>query len=61
MNIPASRDLQSELIANQRLPEDQLKKVMQLKDLFDKILVMDTVKRINIKEAMMHPFVDDKN
>lgn len=60
MNIPPTRDIQSELIANQRLPEDQLKKLMQLKDLFDKILVMDASKRINIKQAMMHPFVDDK-
>ena len=61
VNIPATRDLQSELIANQRLPEDQLKKVLQLKDLFDKILVIDSTKRITIKQAMLHPFVDDKN
>ncbi|CAF0733348.1 unnamed protein product [Brachionus calyciflorus] len=57
-NIPPTRDIQSELIANQRLPEDQLKKVLQLKDLLDKILVIDTNRRITIKEAMSHPFVD---
>lgn len=60
-NIPATRDIQSELIANQRLPEDQLKKLLQLKDLLDKILVIDSSKRISIKQAMLHPFVDEKN
>ncbi|RNA05346.1 serine threonine- kinase PRP4 -like protein, partial [Brachionus plicatilis] len=59
-NIPVSRDIQNELIGNQRLPEDQLKKVLQLKDLLDRILVIDTSKRITIKEAMIHPFVDEK-
>ena len=59
-NIPISRDIQSELVANQRLPDDQSKKVLQLKDLLDKILVIDTTKRITIKEAVAHPFVDEK-
>lgn len=58
-NIPATRDIQSELIANQRLPEDQLRKVLQLKDLLDKILVIDTTKRISIKQAINHPFVEN--
>ena len=57
-NITGSRDLHSELIANQRLPDDQLKKVLQLKDLLDKILVIDTTKRIGIREAISHPFVE---
>ena len=34
------------------MPEDQLKKVVQLKDLLDKILVIDTTKRINIRQAL---------
>lgn len=59
-NIPVTRDLHSELISNQRMPEDQLRKVVQLKDLLDKILIIDTTKRITIKQAMSHPFVDDK-
>jgi serine/threonine-protein kinase PRP4 len=52
--------LHTELISNQRMPEDQLKKVVQLKDLLDKILIIDTTKRITIKQAISHPFVDDK-
>ncbi len=59
-NIPVTRDIQSELVANQRLPEDQMKKVLQLKDLLDKILVIDTSKRITVKQALIHPFVDEK-
>ena len=59
-NIASSRDLQSELVDNQRLPEDQMKKVLQLKDLLDKILIIDATKRITIKQAVMHPFVDEK-
>ncbi len=59
-NIPATRDIQNELIANQRLPEEQLKKVLQLKDLLDKILIIDPTKRINIKQASVHPFVEEK-
>jgi serine/threonine-protein kinase PRP4 len=59
-NIAPTRDIQNELIANQRLPEDQLKKVLQLKDLLDKILIIDATKRITIKQAVMHPFVDEK-
>ena len=59
-NIPITRDLQSDLIANQRLPEEQLKKLLQLKDLLDKILVIDTTKRYTVKQAMLHPFVEEK-
>jgi len=59
-NIPATRDLQAELISNQKMPEDQLKKVNQLRDLLDKILLIDTTKRITIRQAIAHPFVDDK-
>ena len=55
-----TRDIQSELVANQRLPEDQMKKVLQLKDLLDKILIIDPTKRITVKQALVHPFVDDK-
>jgi serine/threonine-protein kinase PRP4 len=60
VNIPITRDLQAELISNQRMPDDQLKKVLQLKDLLDKILLIDTTKRYTIRQAMTHPFVDDK-
>lgn len=59
-NINASRDLQEELIGRQRLPEDQLRKVGHLKDLLEKILMLDPMKRISINQALTHPFIQEK-
>lgn len=58
--VRASRDLQTELVAGQSLPPDQLRKVTQLKDLLDKALSMDPVKRIGLNNALTHPFIQDK-
>lgn len=59
-NINQTRDLTSELIGRQRLPEDQMKKVLQLKDLIEKTLALDPAKRISINQALAHPFIHDK-
>ncbi|XP_023216649.1 serine/threonine-protein kinase PRP4 homolog isoform X1 [Centruroides sculpturatus] len=59
-NINASRDLQAELIGSQRLPDDQYRKVCQLKDLLEKILMLDTAKRVSINHALTHPFIQEK-
>ncbi|KAH8019752.1 hypothetical protein HPB51_021575 [Rhipicephalus microplus] len=59
-NINQTRDLSSELIGRQRLPEDQVKKVGQLKDLLEKTLMLDPAKRISINHALAHPFIHDK-
>jgi serine/threonine-protein kinase PRP4 len=60
-NIPITRDIQNELMPpNQRLPDDQKKKVKELKDLLEKIIVIDPTKRIGIRQAIVHPFVDEK-
>lgn len=58
--VRATRDLQSELVAGQALPQDQLRKVTQLKDLLDKALAMDPGKRISLNNALTHPFIQDK-
>lgn len=58
--VKATRDLQSELIAGQALPCDQLRKVTQLKDLLDKALAIDPAKRISLNNALTHPFIQDK-
>lgn len=55
-----SRDLLSELIGNQNLPEDQSRKVNQLKDLLERILMLDSSKRIAINQALTHPFIQEK-
>ncbi|CAH1170350.1 unnamed protein product [Phaedon cochleariae] len=58
--VKPSRELQSELIAGQALPPDQLRKVTQLKDLLEKALAIDPAKRISLNNALTHPFIQDK-
>lgn len=58
--VKPTRDLQQELIADQNLPEDQLKKVIQLKDLLEKVFALDPAKRISLNQALAHPFIQDK-
>lgn len=58
--INSNRDLYTELLGNQKLPEEQIRKVGQLKDLLDKILTLDSSKRIGISQALVHPFISEK-
>ena len=46
------RDLLPLLVGHQRLPDDQMKKVLQLRDLLDKILMFDPQKRLNVKHSL---------
>ncbi|CAH1780416.1 unnamed protein product [Owenia fusiformis] len=59
-NIAPTKDLLADLIGNQRLPDDQLRKVQQLRDLLDKILMLDPAKRMSINDALKHPFIQEK-
>jgi serine/threonine protein kinase len=47
-------------MGHQRLPEDEMKKVLQLQDLLDKILIFDPQKRLNIKQSFEHPFIQER-
>ncbi|XP_053268132.1 pre-mRNA processing factor 4Bb [Pleuronectes platessa] len=58
--INPTKDLLADMIGGQRLPEDQRKKVMQLKDLLDSTLMLDPAKRISINQALQHPFIQEK-
>lgn len=58
--INPTRVLISELVGDQRLPDDQRLKVTQLKDLLEKLLILDPAKRITINQALQHPFIQDK-
>ncbi|XP_014252323.1 serine/threonine-protein kinase PRP4 homolog [Cimex lectularius] len=58
--IIATRELHSELVGNQHLPEDQARKVNQLKDLLDRVLMLDSSKRIALNQALTHPFIQEK-
>ncbi|XP_029935114.1 pre-mRNA processing factor 4Bb [Myripristis murdjan] len=58
--INPTKDLLADMVGGQRLPEDQRKKVMQLKDLLDGTLMLDPAKRISINQALQHPFIQEK-
>ncbi|XP_068142246.1 serine/threonine-protein kinase PRP4 homolog [Drosophila tropicalis] len=58
--VKITRSLQQELIADQNLPEDQHRKVTQLKDLLENMFALDTTKRISLNQALMHPFIQEK-
>lgn len=58
--ISPTRDLLAELVGFQRLPEDQMRKVKQLRDLLESILMLDPAKRISINSALAHPFIQEK-
>lgn len=55
-----SRDLMAELTGVQRLDHEQMKKCLQLKDLLDKALMLDSSKRISLSDALKHPFIVEK-
>lgn len=58
--LPASKELLGNLVTAHRLPDDQYQKVMQLKDLLDKMLMLDSSRRININQCLMHPFITER-
>ncbi|CAG5125169.1 unnamed protein product, partial [Candidula unifasciata] len=59
-SINATKDMLADMVPYSRLPEDQLRKVTQLKDLLDKLLTLDPSKRIPINQALTHPFITEK-
>uniref|UniRef100_A0A8D3B3W1 Serine/threonine-protein kinase PRP4 homolog n=1 Tax=Scophthalmus maximus TaxID=52904 RepID=A0A8D3B3W1_SCOMX len=58
--INPTKDLLADMIGGQRLPEDQRKKVLLLKDMLDGTLMLDPAKRISINQALQHPFIQEK-
>ncbi|KAI8039366.1 serine/threonine-protein kinase PRP4 homolog isoform X2 [Drosophila gunungcola] len=58
--VKPSRSLHQELIADQNLPEDQHRKVTQLKDLLENMFALDPAKRISLNQALVHPFIQEK-
>lgn len=59
-SINPNKDLLADLLSGQRLPEDQMRKVTQLKDFLEKILVVDLSKRMSINHALAHPFIQER-
>jgi len=59
-SVTATRDLLKELVGNQELPTDQYRKVTQLRDLLDRVLMLDNTKRATTRDALSHPFITEK-
>jgi len=58
--VNPGRDLQAELLGGVALPEDQYRKVIQLRDMIDKLLMLDSTKRLTVNGALTHPFLTEK-
>ncbi|VDL19896.1 unnamed protein product [Hymenolepis diminuta] len=58
-NIQVTRDLLGDLTMDSQLTPGQLKKVLQFKDLLDKMLILDPAKRIALNDALIHPFIKE--
>ena len=48
------------LIGRHNLTDETKKKVIQLRDLVDKMLTLDPAKRISVSQALQHPFITEK-
>ncbi len=58
--VNKTRHLEQELTGGHKLPEDQLRKVAQLRDLLEKIHMLDPAKRISLNQCLTHAFIQDR-
>lgn len=59
-NIQPTRDLLVDLLGDSTLPEPLLRKVTQFRDLLEKMLVLDSTRRLSLNEALQHPFITER-
>ncbi|KAH9642391.1 hypothetical protein HF086_004923 [Spodoptera exigua] len=60
-SIKPTRDLQTELAPpHHRLPAPEAKKITQLKDLLERMLMLDPAKRASVNHCLAHPFIQEK-
>ncbi|XP_035827930.1 serine/threonine-protein kinase PRP4 homolog isoform X2 [Aplysia californica] len=59
-SINATKDMLADMVPFGRVPEDQLRKVTQLKDLLEKLLTVDPSKRLGNSQSLTHPFISEK-
>jgi len=59
-SINKTRNLAHDLTGGVKLPEDQMKKAMQLRDFLDSVCMLDPLKRITLNQCLTHPFIQDK-
>ncbi|XP_047543723.1 serine/threonine-protein kinase PRP4 homolog [Vanessa atalanta] len=60
-SIKPTRDLQTELAPpHHRLPAPEAKKISQLKDLLERMIMLDPAKRASVNHCLAHPFIQEK-
>jgi len=59
-SINPTKEITESLFGFHKLDEVHKRKVNQLKDLLDKILMLDPAKRLSLNEALTHPFITEK-
>lgn len=58
--VKVTRDLRAELLGEQELDKDGMRKLEQFRCLLDAMTMLDSSKRISCNEALKHPFVVEK-
>uniref|UniRef100_A0A1I7W4V2 Serine/threonine-protein kinase PRP4 homolog n=1 Tax=Loa loa TaxID=7209 RepID=A0A1I7W4V2_LOALO len=58
--VKITRNLESELLGDQELDKDGIRKLEQFRSLLDAMVTLDNSKRITCGEALKHPFVVEK-
>lgn len=48
------------MLGSQKVQEDMKRKVLQFKDLIEKVLMLDPSKRLAVNQALTHPFITEK-
>ena len=58
--VNPTKEIQENLMGYRKLNEELKRKVLQLKDLLEKVLMLDPTKRISLNQALTHPFITEK-
>ena len=56
----ATKELTESLVDSHKVEDDLKRKVLQFKDLMDKILLLDPSKRLAVNQALTHPFITER-
>lgn len=58
--INATKELTESLLDSHKVEDDLKRKVLQFKDLMDKLLLLDPSKRLPLNQALVHPFITER-
>ena len=59
-SINATKELTESMIDSHKVDGDLKRKVVQFKDLLDKLLMLDPSKRLAVNQALTHPFITER-